>query len=189
MSPGERVSGAMSMTCTEVEKLLEAFVDGELPGGAMRETARHLARCPSCETMAIRLERVQEAVRQAVLGEVGEPDTVASWNLIAPRLAASSSLPPWRERFGSLRERLRFRGLPAPVWIGTAAAAIVAALLWAGGGQPPGDRSQGFQLLARQARIDLLDASSNVRVWNQPDSGALVIWVDEQHPNVEPVAQ
>ena len=188
MSPGKRVSGVMSMKCTEVEKLLEAFVDGELPGGAMRETARHLARCASCEAMAIRLERVQETVRQAVLGEVEEPDAVASWNLIAPRLAASSSPPPWRERFGSLRERLRFRGLPAPVWIGSAAA-IVAMLLWAGGGQPPGDRNQRFQLLARQARIDLLDASSNVRVWNQPDSGALVIWVDEQRPNVEPVAQ
>jgi anti-sigma factor RsiW len=180
----------MSMTCGEVENLLEAFVDGELPGGAMRETARHLARCPSCETMAVRLERVQETVRQAVLGEVEEPDTVASWNVIAPRLAASSSPPPrWRERFGSAREWLRFRGLPASVWIGSAAAAIVAMLLWAGNGQPPADRSQGFQLFPRQARIDLLDASSNVRVWNQPDSGALVIWVDEQRPNVEPVAQ
>jgi hypothetical protein len=34
-----------------------------------------------------------------------------------------------------------------------------------------------------------LDAQGNVRVWNQPESGALVIWVDEQAGDAEPIAQ
>jgi len=182
------------MTCAEIEKVLEAVVDGELPSCAMRETARHLARCSSCEAMAVQLEALQESVRKAVLNEVAEPDTRAAWNGLAPRLEGP---PSWRGRLGSLGEMLRFRRFPAPLWIGgTVAAAVIVALLWTGGEEPRGDllssaRSRGVQQLAAQPRIDLLklDAQGNVRVWNQPESGALVIWVDEQAGDAEPIAQ
>jgi hypothetical protein len=76
------------------------------------------------------------------------------------------------------------------------AAAIVIALLWGGEEEPGGgrissNRSQGVQQITRQPRIDLLNlnAPGNVRVWNQPESGALVIWVDEQAADVEQFAQ
>ena len=182
------------MTCGEAEKVLEAFVDGELPAAAMRETARHLARCASCEAMAVQLEVLQESVRKAVVDEVAQPDTRAAWNELAPRLEGPQIR--WKV-LDSLGEMLRVSRFPAPVWIGgTVAAAVIVALLWVGGEEPRSDLlsgtgGKGVQQVAAQSRIDLLnlDAQGNVRVWNQPESGALVIWVDEQAGDVEPIAQ
>ena len=78
------------MTCGEVEKVLEAFVDGELPGGAMRETARHLARCASCEAMAVQLEVLQESVRRAVLDEVAEAVKMSNLDVGAGNIEVNS---------------------------------------------------------------------------------------------------
>jgi anti-sigma factor RsiW len=178
----------MSMTCGEVGKVLEAFVDGELPGSSMRAVARHLANCAACESVSAHFERVQEALRHTVLSAASEPAAEAFWNTIAPRLG-SARRPLWAW-LGSMFQRPWADGLPVPVWVGGAAAAVLIAtvLLWSGGwpgGPSPDPHYEGRLVLRQQARIDSLEAAGNVRVWNQPGTGALVIWVDDGGLNVE----
>ena len=52
-----RDAGARSgaMTCREVEKLLDLFLDGELEARAMRAVALHVTRCAACEALLQRL--------------------------------------------------------------------------------------------------------------------------------------
>lgn len=172
------------MTCPEVEAVLAAFADGELRGDEMRHVARHLATCPGCEAASARLERLQQAVRSAVLEATGESDTRAVWAALAPRLAATA---PWRWSWlvGMVKRPLQ-GALPVPVWVGGAAAAVLlaGALLWTGGWRYPGEADAPPTLA--QARIDSLEAPGNVRVWNRADSGTLVIWIeDDGAMNVE----
>lgn len=172
------------MTCTEVESVLAAFVDGELCGTEMRRVARHLAACPGCEAASARMERLQETVRGAVLSAAGEPDAQAVWRAIAPHLPALR--PSWWSWVADVVRRPVRAGVPVPLWAGGVAAAVLVGglLLWAGGwGESPG--VGGPSTLNQQARIDSLEAPGNVRVWNRADTGAIVIWVDDGGMNVE----
>jgi len=170
------------MTCRDVHVVLEPFVDGELRGDLMREVARHLATCSLCEGMTIEVERVQEALRQTVIGAAGEVDTTAAWAAVAPHLDAAPTLG---SRVRAFIESVRIPRIPMPVLLGGAAVALVALLLWRDGEQIPGDPGAGEQLASQTARIDQLDAPGNVRVWNAPETGATVIWVNEEGLSVE----
>jgi anti-sigma factor RsiW len=171
------------MTCGEVRNILEPFFDGELPGAHMREVARHLAACRPCEGAAVRLEHAQEAVRQAVLSAVGQPNTEAAWNAVASQL--DQPAPSFAGRLLGLVRGLAVPRIPAPMLVGGAAAALGMFLLWAGWGQIAEVPDGNPQLLAQQTRIDELEAPGSVHVWNAPGSGATVIWVDEEGLSVE----
>lgn len=170
------------MTCRDVYAVLEPFVDGELRGDLMREVARHLATCRPCEGMTIELEHIQKAVRQAVIGAAGEVDTRAAWLAVASQLDA---VPTLGSRVRAFIESLQVVRIPVPVLVGGAAIALVALLLWRDGAQIPGDPGAGEQLASQTARIDQLDAPGSVRVWNAPETGATVIWVNEEGLSVE----
>jgi anti-sigma factor RsiW len=165
------------MTCSDVAKVLELFVDGELPGRTMRDVAVHLSRCQACARSNEGFEQLQEMVRATVVAEVGEPDGEAFWMAIAPRLTGGR--PPLGVRLRGVAGRVVARRAPTPLWAaaGIAAAAVVAAaaFLWPGGAERGGEvaRRPGVE----QARIDSLDARGGVRVWNDPHSDAIVIWV------------
>jgi anti-sigma factor RsiW len=171
------------MICGEVREILESFFDGELPGAHMRDVARHLATCRPCEGAAVRLERAQEIVRQAVLGVVGQPNTDAAWNAIASQL--DDPAPSFAGRLLDFVRAMAVPRIPAPMMVGGAAVVVGVFLLWAGWRQIPAVPDRDPQLLAQQTRIDELEAPGNVHVWNAPGSGATVIWVDEEGLSVE----
>ena len=171
------------MTCGEIETLLDAFFDGELSGEEMRSVARHLAGCPTCETASVRIERVQGAVRSAVLAQVPAIDAKAFWGDLYPRLEPSGR---------GLLQRLRavipdggWTMARSPLmWAGTAAAALAVGLaLSRWGWHDGGDPVRGPQV-AQFSGIESLK-SGNVRVWNEPESDTLVIWVDDQGLGME----
>ena len=55
------------MTCSSVEPLLEALLDGELDAGQQAQVREHLATCPSCAAAFARLERLREDLRSPSL--------------------------------------------------------------------------------------------------------------------------
>lgn len=174
------------MTCSEIEALLDAFFDGELRGEDMRSVARHLAGCPKCETASVGMERLQGALRNAVLAEVHGADAGAFWTDLSLRLE-----PQGRGILERLRALLPDRGFTVArsplVWAGTAATVALTVGLalglsrwgWRDGGQPV----RGAQI-AQFSGIESLE-SGNVRVWNKPESDTLVIWVDDQGLGME----
>jgi len=52
------------MTCTEVKKLLSAFIDGELDPATSQEVERHLEGCPSCLSEVNRLQWLSKSLAE-----------------------------------------------------------------------------------------------------------------------------
>lgn len=108
------------MTCHEVGRDLEAYLDGELPVRAMLEVAEHLASCAPCTAREERARAVRAHLR-----------------LTAPRPAVPLAL---RQRISAAldladRRTLRSRQTLAGrrVWLATAAAAATVLLaIWLG---------------------------------------------------------
>src|SRR3990172_11934247 len=73
------------MTCREVEKLLDLFLDGELEARAMRNVALHVTRCSPCEQILQRLERLQDAVTDSFAEAVAEVDFSTFWPGVSER--------------------------------------------------------------------------------------------------------
>jgi hypothetical protein len=63
------------MTCTELDDVLEAYLDGDLPHEEHREVSGHLSGCESCRRKLALAERVASALRS--LPQVRCPDDVA----------------------------------------------------------------------------------------------------------------
>jgi anti-sigma factor RsiW len=166
------------MTCSEIQALLDAFLDGELRGEEMRSVARHLAVCPTCEAESLRMERLQGAVRSAVLAAVPAVDARVFWNRLAPRLE-----PPGRgilRRLRTLVPDRRFAAARSPLlWAGAAAAVLALGLMLSRWDRRDGGPTVRGPQIAQFSGIESL-RSGNVRVWNRPESDTLVIWVDDQ---------
>ncbi len=84
------MSAERVMTCAEVEGLLDAFIDAELPAPALLAVARHAGGCEACE-------RVWPAVSQGVERHDARVEwrrrlrTVPAWG-VALAVAASAVL-------------------------------------------------------------------------------------------------
>ncbi len=84
------------MKCRKVDRLLEAYVGGELPAAAMRALEEHLKTCPDCRRQAKMARRVQR--------EVSGPEPQA-----VPERAVESLLAALAERGPSLQRQARER--------------------------------------------------------------------------------
>lgn len=158
------------MTCREVEKLLDLFLDGELEGRTMRAIALHVTRCPPCEALLQGLERLQDFVAAAMSDAVADVDFSRFWPSIADRVDVVQR--SWRGVGGRLRELAR-----RPIAV--AAVAAVAVVL---GGvavwrllpvTPP--------TVNNQARIDTLTSDApTVALLSEPATNTTVIWIPEE---------
>jgi anti-sigma factor RsiW len=106
------------MTCGDVTQLLEAFVDGELPGAMLLEVARHAASCPPCDAAVRSLEAVRGAVERTVREAADRLDLGPVWPAVAAATAREDTRRAWRRRLRAL-----------PAW-GAAAAMAASAVLW-----------------------------------------------------------
>lgn len=84
------------MKCRKVDRLLEAYVSGELHSGTARALEKHLEICPAC--------RRQEEIARRVHREVCELETQA-----VPERAVNSLLAALTERGRSLQRQVRER--------------------------------------------------------------------------------
>ena len=162
------------MTCRDVEKQLDLFLDGELEARAMRAVALHATRCASCEPALQRMERVQDLVAESFAEAVAEVDFSTFWPLLAAR-ADSQARPP-AGGFAALRASLRSRALRPLL----ATAAVVAAVwlvteVWR---MPWGPPLESVARANNQVRIDSLASDAHsVALLSEPTSDTTVIWV------------
>jgi anti-sigma factor RsiW len=62
---------ATTMDCAELERSLDAYLDGELAEREQAEAADHLAHCETCRTAADRQSRVRSAMRAQLKAAIG----------------------------------------------------------------------------------------------------------------------
>jgi hypothetical protein len=163
------------MTCGDVEQLLDAFIDAELPSPMMLAVARHAAGCASCEGTVRQLTELRERLVTTVQHEVESLPLAGVWHGVAAEMDRGQAA---RGRRGRLRAM--------SIW-GTAAAMAASLMLWVGGPvEPP--VAPPVRLAARSERaaprplrnlthIDRL-AGKGVSIRREPKAGTTIIWVN-----------
>src|SRR5262245_61791421 len=106
------------MTCVDVDQLLDAFVDSELPPPMLLEVARHAAACGTCEAAIRRLETLRRTLADSVLGDVAALDLSGVWPRVAAEVQRTRARRSWQRRVRSL-----------PAW-GVVLAAAASAVFW-----------------------------------------------------------
>ena len=160
------------MTCREVEKIADLFIDGELEGRAMRAVAMHVTRCEPCEALIQRLERLQDVISETFNDAVASVDFSRFWTSVSARAGElrPSRLASW-SAWAFEPGRFITPGRAA------AAAAVLALAL----GAFTVFRGVTAPVLARannQVRIDSLVADTDsVALLSEPLSNTTVIWV------------
>ena len=159
------------MTCREAEKLLDLFVDGELEARLMRAVALHVTRCAPCEALLQQIERLQDALADAMTDAVADVDFSRFWPSIAGRVDTAQR--SWRGLRGRVRE-LAWR--PTLVAGAMAAALAVSAIaLWR---ELP---AAAPRVVNNQARIDALTSdASSVTLLSESKTNTTVIWVSDE---------
>ena len=180
----------MTMTCGEVEPLLEAFVDTELPTSTLLEVARHAGHCDACD----RQVQGHLAVRRA-LAEQSERDTAGIdftgvWSKVDAEITRLDGQRTWRERSDAKRGRVPRR---ASLW-GSVAAVAAGVALFVGMpdhepvktasnrpvAQPgPGRPAGSGKRLPNHVYIDRL-AGKDIALRREPKSGTTMIWVNHE---------
>jgi len=160
------------MTCREVEKIADLFIDGELEARAMRAVAMHVTRCAPCEALIQRLERLQDVIGETFNDAVASVDFSRFWTSVSARTGElrPSRLAPWTAWAFAAR---RFF---TPARTAAAAAALALAV-----GAFTVFRGVTIPAVARannQVRIDSLVADADsVALLSEPHSNTTVIWV------------
>jgi len=112
------------MTCSDVEQLLDGFVDTELPAAQLLDVARHAAGCTACDTAIRDLAALRQSVAELVEREAQSLDLSSVW----PAVEAAITSPQRRARILPLR-----RNVPAaPLW-GALMALAASVFVWVSG--------------------------------------------------------
>jgi anti-sigma factor RsiW len=157
------------MTCGDVERLLDAFIDRELPAPMLLEVARHASACPPCDATVRQFATLGDLIGRTLAGDAAALDLAPVWPAVARRIERTTRWRWWAERLRTV-----------PAW-GVAAAALAAsALFWLEASSPPARRAvrvAATRLRPDQAVIDRL-AGKHVTVRSEPKAGMTMIWVD-----------
>jgi anti-sigma factor RsiW len=160
------------MTCREVEKLLDLFLDGELEARTMRAVALHVTRCEPCEAQLRGLEQLQDVVGETIAEAVAEVDFAPFWPSIAAE--ADGVQRSWRGLGGRVRALAR---APLVIAAAMAAALLVSAIaLWRAmpAIAPP-------TVVDNQVRIDTLTSDAPaVALLSESATNTTVIWISEE---------
>src|SRR5262245_16440358 len=114
-----------SMNCSDVEQLLDGFVDTELPAAQLLDVARHAAGCMACDTAIRDLAALRQSVAELVEREAQALDLSSVWPAVEAAIASPASR---RGRIVPLR-----RNVPAaPLW-GALMAVAASVFVWLSG--------------------------------------------------------
>jgi anti-sigma factor RsiW len=108
------------MDCSEIERSVDAYLDGEFDERERAEADAHLATCDRCRGLAERQHRVRAALRATLRAAMGEATPAGR---APPDLRARLSVALARER------RPLWRRALAPIPLATAAACAAGALV------------------------------------------------------------
>jgi anti-sigma factor RsiW len=168
------------MTCSDVDQLLDSFVDTELPPGEMIAVARHAGTCAACDATIRDFEAMRHVIGTAIESEVDSLDLSGIWPQVAVGVDAAVAR---RARWMS-RRRLS----AAPVWgaaLALAASIVVFVMRPAdlvkkdlADVQRPRPASR-LASLPNYAQIERL-AGKNIAVRREPKDGTTMIWVNHQ---------
>lgn len=137
------------MTCDEAGALLDAFIDGELPGEQLLDVARHAGGCAVCDATVRKLSAMRHSLAGSLDAEAASLDLAGVWSAVSSGVAREDA------RRTSIR---RWRA--APAWAAGLAMAA-GAMLWLS--TPPArevQRVAAARPRPNQAVIDRLDSDS-----------------------------
>ncbi|TMA99544.1 MAG: zf-HC2 domain-containing protein [Deltaproteobacteria bacterium] len=156
------------MTCADVERLVDAFADAELPAPTLLAVARHAAGCSTCDESVRGLQELHESVTRVVRAEVDALDLADVWPAVAAAADRVDARRSWSRRA---------RAVPAAA--AGALAVAAAAVFWLQSARvaPPRDPTPAHRTLSNQAFIDRL-AGKDLRLRREPRSGTTIIWVN-----------
>ena len=161
------------MTCADIERLVDAFADAELPTSTMVAVARHAAGCASCEESVRRLQDLHDAVVHAVRTEVDALDFSGLWPVVTAAADRVDARRTWARRA---------RAMPAAA--AGALAVAAAAVFWFQGirvaptpESRPAPAVASYRVLPNQTFFDRL-TGKDLRVRREPRSGTTIIWVN-----------
>lgn len=108
------------MKCEDLNEALVDLVDGRLDGAEQRSVERHLEGCENCRALVEDLRSIRAA---AFMLDRREPKT-ETWSRVQAAIAAEPA--PKGRLLDMSAARRSFRGTNWPVWLGAAAALILA---------------------------------------------------------------
>jgi anti-sigma factor RsiW len=76
------------MDCRECQKLLQAYLDGDLDGAPFAEVEHHLERCPDCRSELDRLVKMRDLLRELKEVEVPAGEREAFIEALMARIEA-----------------------------------------------------------------------------------------------------
>ena len=155
------------MTCGDVETLLDAFLDSELPPPMLVAVARHAAGCSPCDQTIRALTTLRETLAETVRRDAEAVDLSGLWSHVDAAIDATQRRRRWTDHM---------RG--APMWAaGLAMAAAVALVVLNLQQTPRGAGLQVAKIPPNHAYIDRL-AGRDVLLRREAKSGTTVIWVN-----------
>jgi anti-sigma factor RsiW len=177
------------MTCGEVEPLIEAFVDSELPASTLLDVARHAGQCDACDRLVQRHLTVRLALSEHAEEATAALDFDGLWAKIDAEATRIDGQRAWRERADAKRGRTPYRktlwGSIAAVAAGVALfvgipATRQAPVMLASNPQPGAvARPVASKRLPNHVYIDRL-AGKDIAVRRERKSGTTMIWVNHE---------
>lgn len=180
------------MTCGDVEPLLEAFVDTELPTSTLLEVARHAGHCDACDRRVQGHLAVRRALAEQSERATAEIDFTGLWSKVDAEITRLDGQRAWRERAdakqGRTPRRVSLWGSVAAVAAGVALFVGIPAtrqgpvqvasnrpVVQSGPGRPAGSGKR----LPNHVYIDRL-AGKDIALRREPKSGTTMIWVNHE---------
>jgi anti-sigma factor RsiW len=159
------------VTCADVERLVDAFADAELPAPTMLAVARHAAGCSTCDDSMRRLQALHESVAHAVRAEADALDLSRVWPAVSAAADRVDARRSWTRRA---------RAVPAAAAGALAIAATAVLWLQSVRVAPTPETTPTLvasRALPNQAFIDRL-TGKDLRLRREPRSGTTIIWVN-----------
>jgi anti-sigma factor RsiW len=114
-----------TLTCSQVDELLDPFLDAELPAPMLLAVARHAGGCSGCDAEIRERSAVHDAIEQTLGAAVDGLDLSGVWPAVAADVAR---IDRRRARVTRLRS--------APVWGAVGFAIAASAVFWLRGPAP-----------------------------------------------------
>lgn len=175
------------MACPDIEQLLDAFVDSELPPTQLLEVAQHAASCSACEVAIGELTALRQSVAALVEQEASRLDLSGVWPAVEASIGrrpgrvvslrpAAPALTAWGALAALAASVFFWFGLPS-----TQQAARVAAPRRSEPAVQVASSSKAMRAMrtANHADIDRL-SGKDIAVRREPKSGTTIIWVSNQ---------
>jgi anti-sigma factor RsiW len=170
------------MSCTDVEALLDAFVDGELSPSISVDVARHAGQCASCDMIVRDMVLLRDALVGASERAVAALDLSRVWPHVESEIVRGEQQTAWRDRVAGRRRVSR-----GVVWGTIAAMAAGIALL-----VRPTDPVSTPGPIGKVASVNRVDkrlpnhvyidrlAGKDIALRREPKSGTTMIWVNHE---------